>query len=77
MKSKKGIFTLFSIFGLIFLLITLAIVGLLVFLGFQISDGIMAFFNLVKDNLLWIAGFILIIVFREPIRALIKKVFKI
>jgi hypothetical protein len=75
MKDKKGF--IFGVTGIIYLVLFLAILGLLIWTGFKISDTLSYLLSWIKEY--WWALLIGIILFwyRDVVKALIKRWFKV
>jgi len=74
MKSKKGF--IFGFVGLAYIIGIIIILGLLVWFGFRISEGLNAVFSFLETWWPWIAVSISAVLFRTQILAIINFVLR-
>lgn len=71
MKSKKGLIS-FGLLPIIYLVLVLGILGLLVWFGFRISDGLSAIIDFIIDYKWWLLGAVILAVFHKQVLAILN-----
>lgn len=73
MKNKKGF--VFGFIGIIYLVLALFLVGLLIWFGFRISDGLKALADFLKEWWWAIGLFVFGILWHKHIKAVVNWIF--
>lgn len=76
MKNKKGFISFFMIKWVLIAVVVLIALGLMIWFGMKISDGLVAIGTFLTKWFIWILVGIVLIIYKQPIIMVLKSIFK-